>query len=62
MKNKFLVPIVTPFNDDETVNYDALYRLTKKLLSDGADGIYSTGSSAECFYLAKKNGKKRWKR
>ena len=37
MKNKFLVPIVTPFNDDETVNYDALYRLNKKLLSEGAE-------------------------
>ena len=58
MKNKFLVPIVTPFNDDETVNYDALYRLTKKLLSDGADGIYSTGSSAECFLLSEEERKK----
>lgn len=58
MKNKFLVPIVTPFNDDETVNYDALYRLTKKLLSEGADGIYSTGSSAECFLLSEEERKK----
>lgn len=58
MKNKFLVPIVTPFNNDETVNYDALYRLTKKLLSEGADGIYSTGSSAECFLLSEEERKK----
>lgn len=58
MKNKFLVPIVTPFNDDETVNYDALYRLTKKLLSEGADGIYATGSSAECFLLSEEERKK----
>lgn len=58
MKNKFLVPIVTPFNNDETVNYDALYRLTKKLLSEGADGIYATGSSAECFLLSEEERKK----
>lgn len=51
MKNKFLVPIITPFNDDETVNYDALKKLVRRVLDDGADGIYASGSSAECFLL-----------
>ncbi len=51
MKNKFLVPIVTPFNDDQTVNYNALAELVRRILDDGADGIYACGSSAECFLL-----------
>lgn len=58
MKHKFLVPIITPFNADETVNYDALGKLTKKLLADGADGIYASGSSAECFALSEEERKK----
>ena len=41
MKHKFLVPVVTPFNADESVNYDALTRLTKAILGSGADGIYA---------------------
>ena len=49
---KLLVPIITPFNEDSTVNYDALAKLTKKVLDDGADGIYATGSSAETFLLS----------
>ena len=55
---KFLVPIVTPFNKDGTVNYEALKKLTRKLLDDGADGIYACGSSAECFLLTDEERKK----
>lgn len=51
MKNRFLVPVITPFNSDETVNYDALKALTVKVLDEGADGIYACGSSAECYLL-----------
>ena len=58
MKHKFLVPVVTPFNPDETVNYDALATLVKRLLDDGADGIYAGGSSAECFLLNDEERKK----
>ncbi len=58
MKHKFLVPVVTPFNADESVNYDALTRLTKAILGSGADGIYAGGSSAECFLLDEDERKK----
>ena len=55
---KILVPIVTPFNDDESVNYDALQQLVKKCIDDGADGIYTVGSSAECYLLTESEKKK----
>lgn len=55
---KILVPIVTPFNADETVNYDMLARLTRKVLDEGADGIYAGGSSAECFLLTQEEREK----
>lgn len=58
MKHKFLVPILTPFNADESVDYDALKKLTRALLDDGADGIYAGGSSAECFLLTEEERKK----
>lgn len=61
MKNKFLVPIVTPFNDDETVNYDALYRLTKNCCQTARTEFTLRVQARNVFYLAKKNGK-RWKR
>lgn len=48
---KLYVPIVTPFRQDEAVDYEALKKLTKGLLAEGADGIYACGSSAECFLM-----------
>ena len=51
MENRILVPIITPFNEDESINHEVLAALTKKVIADGADGIYATGSSAECFLL-----------
>ena len=58
MERKFLVPIVTPFKDEETVDYRALQKLVRKVLNDGADGIYAGGSSAECFFLNESERKK----
>ncbi len=51
MAKKLYVPIVTPFREDETVDYGALKKLVKKVLSEGADGIYAGGSSSECFLM-----------
>ena len=59
MKHKFLVPIITPFNADESVNYDSLARLTKAVLLSGADGIYAGGSSAECFLSSRRTSAKK---
>lgn len=58
MEAKFLVPIVTPFKDETTVNYKALQALVQKVLKEGADGIYAGGSSAECFSLDEAERKK----
>ncbi len=56
--NPILVPVVTPFKADGSVNYDALSRLTEKVLKEGANGIYAGGSSAECFLLTDDERKK----
>ena len=58
MNHRILVPIVTPFKEDETVDYAALKKLVKHLLDSGADGIYAGGSSAECFLLSEEERKK----
>lgn len=58
MKNSILVPIVTPFKNENEIDYDSLQQLVKKLLNEGADGIYACGSSAECFSLREQERKK----
>ncbi len=55
---KLVVPIVTPFKEDGSVDYGALTRLTRALLDEGADGIFAGGSSAECFLLSAEERKK----
>jgi N-acetylneuraminate lyase len=50
-KNEILVPIFTPFKKDQTVDYAALKKLVRYVLDNGADGLYTTGSSAETFLL-----------
>ena len=57
-KKKLIVPIVTPFNDDQSVNYEELKRITRGLLDEGADGIFAGGSSAECFMLSEEERRK----
>ena len=48
---KLIVPVITPFKDDESVDYAELKRIVRGLLDEGADGIFAGGSSAECFLL-----------
>lgn len=50
-RKQFLVPLMVPFNADETVNYGALKDLVKKTLNEKTDGFYVNGSSAECVLL-----------
>ena len=52
MNNKILVPVVTPFKKDESVDHEALKKLVRFVLDSGADGIYAGGSSAECFLMS----------
>ena len=44
-----IVPMVTPFNRDEeqSINYEAAEQLLEKLISEGADGIFTFGSNGE---------------
>ena len=50
-EHPILVPLMMPFREDETIDHDALRRLVRYELDEGADGIYAGGSSAECFLL-----------
>ena len=58
MDHRILVPVITPFKEDETVDYAALKRLVRHLLDSGAEGIYAGGSSAECFLLSEEERQK----
>ena len=58
MKKNILVPLITPFNKDYSVNYKKLKELVAFNLGKGADGFYVGGSSAECFLLTVEERKK----
>lgn len=48
---KFLVPLITPFLEDGSIDFRGLATSVRHVLGMGADGIYAVGSSAECFLL-----------
>ena len=50
--------LITPFNDNYEVNYEALKELVEKLIADGASGFYACGSTAECFLMNEDERKK----
>lgn len=53
MKIRGIIPaLVTPFNEDWSVNYSALRALVNRLIENGAGGFYVCGSTAECFLLS----------
>lgn len=56
-ETNILVPTITPFKKDESVDYNAYEVLCKKLLEEGAKGFYTTGSSAETFSLTNEEKK-----
>lgn len=43
------VPLVTAFNENETLNLDACEKLVEHMLAKGAQGFYVGGSSGECY-------------
>ena len=43
--------LITPTNEDESVNYDALEQVVKRQIEDGAEGFYCCGSSGEGLLL-----------
>jgi len=49
---KILVPLVTPFKEDQSVDYDAAVSITEKLIADKqADSIVLTGTTGEFFTM-----------
>ncbi|MDD4600955.1 4-hydroxy-tetrahydrodipicolinate synthase [bioreactor metagenome] len=48
---RILTAMVTPFNDDYSVNYEQAARLAKYLVANGSDGIVVAGSTGEAATL-----------
>jgi 4-hydroxy-tetrahydrodipicolinate synthase len=47
MLGQILTAIVTPFRDDESVDFDAFQRLARHLVEHGSDGIVVAGTTGE---------------
>lgn len=50
---RILTAMVTPFNDDFSVNYEQAARLAKYLVENGSDGLVVAGSTGEAATLDK---------
>ena len=50
--------LVTPYTDNNKVNYDELQKLVRFLIDQGVDGFYVGGSTAEAFLLTTEERKK----
>lgn len=47
-----VVPVVTPFNEDESLDESALRQVVNYLLDNGVHGLFSSGSQGESFSLS----------
>lgn len=47
--NGIYVPIITPFNDDESINYAGLAAVVEHVIAEGVDGIISGGTTGEYY-------------
>jgi 4-hydroxy-tetrahydrodipicolinate synthase len=52
--------MVTPFNEDESLNVDALRQLTHFLIDGGVHGLFPTGSQGEFYALAPGERQRVW--
>lgn len=50
---RILTAMVTPFNDDFSINYEAAANLAKYLVTNGSDGVVVAGSTGESATLDK---------
>lgn len=48
----FYPALITPYTKNGDVHYESLKKLIDKLISEGVDGFYITGSTGECFLLS----------
>ena len=46
-----IVPILTPFNEDESLNLDELAVQIERMISNGINGIFTVGTNGEGFIL-----------
>lgn len=51
---KLIVASITPFDEQNQINEQALRQLWDRNLAEGADGFFIGGSSGECFLLSEK--------
>lgn len=59
MNIKGIIPaLITPFNADESINYESLKAQIERLIGLGVGGFYACGSTAECFLLTDDERKK----
>ncbi len=47
-----VIPLLTPFRDDEAVDEDALRRLVRHLIAQGVHGLFPAGSTGEFWALS----------
>ena len=47
-----IVPVVTPFNKDESINESGLRRIVNFLIANGVHGLFPSGSQGELFSLS----------
>ncbi len=57
-KTNIYVPLITPFKEDYSVDYEGVAKATKFVLEKGADGIYACGGSSEFSLLTTEERKK----
>ena len=50
--------LLTPFNENDEINFDALRMLIERLIAQGVNGFYVDGSTAEAFLLSFEERKK----
>lgn len=48
-----IVPIVTPMNKDESINFDELKKNINRLINAGVHGIFPCGTNGEAYILSK---------
>ena len=53
-----IVPVVTPFNEDESINEDGLRVIVNYLIDNGVHGLFPSGSQGELFSLSTEEKKR----
>lgn len=53
-----IVPVVTPFHEDESLNEDGLRQIVDYLIAGGVHGIFPCGSQSELFSLSMDEAKR----